>query len=348
MLNGMIVGFFLACVTQNALGLSLAASFGPLNHEQQMVAEGIGIGAFIAAGGLCGYVVRRVFRRRTSSFWASTLGRWVIGRVAGAAVYGALVAVLWNPAIYAVAYLLAGVGSVAGVQAVAPLFLHVQVLIWIVALSAAWPLRTPVKERIGKASRPVRRLFRSLHMGRGGSSAFAGILEEWACRWKPGMVVLGASMFDRHWLVGIKDDRMLLTAAGNGSGKDRCSIIPNLLKYPGSIYCQDFKGQLAAVTAQARRDMGQSVHILDPMGVLMEKVSCFNPVAMLDPKARDYVEQIDAIVDALVIGGDDKNRFWDDAARTLISGLIDFVVRRDSDREFMPRVKDTEAEAVNA
>ena len=55
------------------------------------------------------------------------------------------------------------------------------------------------------------------------------------------------------------------------------------------------------MTAQARRDMGQAVHILDPMG---EGGAGFNPLQALDPEARDYVEQIDAIVDALVIGGD--------------------------------------------
>ena len=78
---------------------------------------------------------------------------------------------------------------------------------WSGAILAAWHLRTPVKVCIGKGSRPLRRLVRSLGMGGGGSSAFAGICEEWANRWKPGMILLGASMFDSKWLVGIRDDR---------------------------------------------------------------------------------------------------------------------------------------------
>ena len=93
------------------------------------------------------------------------------------------------------------------------------------------------------------------------------------------MILLGASMFDRKWLVGIRDDRMMMTAAGTGAGKNRNSIIPNLLTWPGSIYCQDFKGQNAAVTAQRRRDMGQAVHILDPMAALSENGARFNPFA---------------------------------------------------------------------
>ena len=74
--------------------------------------------------------------------------------------------------------------------------------IWGVPILAAWYLRTITKVCIGKGSRPLRRLIRSLGMGGGGSSAFAGICEEWSNRWKPGMILLGASMFDRKWLVG--------------------------------------------------------------------------------------------------------------------------------------------------
>ena len=54
------------------------------------------------------------------------------------------------------------------------------------------------------------------------------------------------------------------------------------------------------------------------------------------------------IVDALVIGGDDKNRFFDDAARTLIAGLIDYVMRCDSDGEFEPPADDTAMEGSDA
>jgi type IV secretion system protein VirD4 len=139
----------------------------------------------------------------------------------------------------------------------------------------------------------------------------------------------------------------MMTVAGTGAGKGRSAIIPNLLTYPGSVYCQDFKGQNAAVTAQRRRTMGQTVHILDPMGAVLEKGARLNPLEPLDPKARGYVEQIDSIVDALVIGSDDKNRFFEDAARTLIAGLIDYVVRRDGDGEFEPPADDDAMEDID-
>ena len=93
-----------------------------------------------------------------------------------------------------------------GVPFSSELLFGVVLWMWGVPILAAWYLRTITKVCIGKGSRPLRRLIRSLGMGGGGSSAFAGICEEWANRWKPGMILLGASMFDRNWLVGIRDD----------------------------------------------------------------------------------------------------------------------------------------------
>ena len=288
--------------------------------------------------------LRRCFRGAGSAFWTSTLGRWLIGRIAGTLVFAGLWGAGFFLAQRSLDPLLDGLFRL-GVPGSNALLYGVVLWLWGGPVLFAWYLRTITKVCIGKGSRPLRRLVRSLGQGGGGSSAFAGICEEWANRWKPGMILLGASLFDRKWLVGIRDDRGFGIVAGNGAGKGRSSIIPTLLTYPGPVYCQDFKGQNAAVTAQARRDMGQAVHILEPMG---EGGAGFNPVQPLDPEARDYVEQIDAIVDALVIAGDAKNMFWDESARTLIAGLIDYVVRCDSDGEFEPPADDAAMEGSNA
>ena len=225
-----------------------------------------------AYGGFQG--LRRCFRGAGSAFWTSTLGRWLIGRIAGTLVFGGL---------SGTGFLLAqrALESAAGCAVPAGHAVIERAAVRRRAVGvgrpdlAAWHLRTIAKVCIGKGSRPLRRLVRSLGMGGGGSSAFAGICEEWSCRWKPGMILLGASMFDRKWLVGIPDDRGIGGRRRQRRGKGRSSIIPNLLTYPGSVYCQDFKGQNAAVTAQRRRDMGQAVHILEPMG---EGGARFNPL----------------------------------------------------------------------
>ena len=96
---------------------------------------------------------------------------------------------------------------------------------------------------IGKSTRKPRQWYRSFNFGRGGSAGFASILEEWANRWRPGMIFLGHSLHDRRWPVGVKDDRMLMTLAGNGGGKGESAIINNLLTYPGSVFINDTKEQ---------------------------------------------------------------------------------------------------------
>ena len=339
------IAALLGCVSHFAIGTAHAFEISAPDDAQVAEVFWAVVVVVVAYGVFQG--LRRCFRGAGSAFWTSTLGRWLIGRIAGAFVFAGLLGTGFFLSTIA-AVLVVMTLLLLGVPLSKELSGCIVLSMWAGAIGAAWHLRTAVKVCIGKGSRPLRRLVRSLGQGAGGSSAFAGICEEWCNRWKPGMVLLGASMFDRKWLVGIRDDRMMMTAAGTGAGKNRNSIIPNLLTWPGSVYCQDFKGQNAAVTAQRRRDMGQAVHILDPMAALSENGARLNPVAPLDPKARDYVEQIDVIVDALVIGGDDKNRFFDDAARTLIAGLIDYVVRCDSDGEFEPPADDTAMEGSDA
>lgn len=53
-------------------------------------------------------------------------------------------------------------------------------------------------------------------------------------------------------LVGIRDDRHIMTVAGSRSGKSTAAIIPNLLQYRGSVLAIDPKGELASRTARRR------------------------------------------------------------------------------------------------
>lgn len=306
----------------------------------------IGFGVQCAAGCIGWHVLRRAMRGSMSGFWHSTLGRYVIGRIVGIAVFTVLAKLGLFIATYAVVYALAGVIGVFGLKAALALVPVFRAAIYALAAAFAWTGRTPVKVAIGKGTRRLRRLYRSLHMGAGGSAGFATIFDEWANRWRPGMIFLGHSLHDRYWPVGIKDDRMMLTIGSNGGGKGETSILPNLLSYPGSIFCNDVKGQNAAVSAQRRRDLGQTVHILDPMGTLGQGTAHLNPLDALDPQSKNYVEDIFGIVDALVIAGNPQNRFWDESARTVIAGAIDYLVRRQGD-EFAPPEDFNEREKVD-
>ena len=319
----------LACVSPLAIGTARAFELSAPDDAQVVDVFWIVVVAVSAFGVFQG--LRRCFRGAGSAFWTSTLGRWLIGRIAGTFVFGGLLGA---------GFLLSTSAAVLVAETLIRLRLPlsngligcIMLSMWAGAIFAAWRLRTITKVCIGKGSRPLRRLVRSLGMGGGGSSAFAGICEEWACRWKPGMILLGASMFDRHWLVGVKDDRHQVTISSTGGGKGRSVVLPQLLTYPGSVLCVDVKGQNAAVTAARRRAMGQTVHVFDPINALEGPAARYNPLADLDPASQDYAEQLDLVADALVIPGGDKSIFWDKSARIVIAGVLDYIVRAPEQR----------------
>ncbi|WP_018263998.1 type IV secretory system conjugative DNA transfer family protein [Methylobacterium sp. WSM2598] len=198
--------------------------------------------------------------------------------------------------------------------------------------TAAWLLSRPIKIFLGRSTRPLRWLIANRHAGMGGSARFSGLLDEWANPWEPGQILLGRSKYDPNWMVGIHDDRHVLTMATNRAGKGRSQIVPALLTWPGSVLVIDPKGQNAAITALKRKEMGQTVRILDPLGEIKDPelkklVARFNPLASLKLGALDYVEQVRAIAESCVVPSGDKNgAFFDNAARTLIAGVNDLVV----------------------
>lgn len=124
-------------------------------------------------------------------------------------------------------------------------------------------------------------------------------------------------------LVGVKDDRHMMTIAGTRAGKGRSCIIPNLKKYRGSILTIDPKGELALETAKIRADMGQDVKVIDPFGEtdgkLSEYEARFNPMQHMT--LESMVEDAVLIADALIVPAH-KDSYWDDAARTFIEGVI--------------------------
>lgn len=101
-----------------------------------------------------------------------------------------------------------------------------------------------------------------------------------------GKVLIGA--LGSH-LIGIEDDRHILTVAGSRSGKS-VGLISNLLFYPGSILATDPKGELAEITAARRAAMGQKIYVLDLFLNGSDQVSkyraSYNPMAVLSPDSQ--------------------------------------------------------------
>lgn len=126
-------------------------------------------------------------------------------------------------------------------------------------------------------------------------------------------------------MIGLKDDRHIITVAGSRGGKSACLLIPNLKLYPGSALVIDPKGELAGATAARRRDeMGQQVHVLDPWGVtgLSEDfLSAFDPLAQLREDPANLIDNADLLADALIVASS-KEPHWTDAARALLRALV--------------------------
>lgn len=141
---------------------------------------------------------------------------------------------------------------------------------------------------------------------------------------KPGRKILVGALGSR--LVGIDDDRHILTCAGSRSGKS-VGLIGNLLFYPGSILATDPKGELAEITAKRRAAMGQRIHVLDPFGTASNSVqkwrASYNPVDVLEPGSQTFLEDAALIAESIVVQNpDQKDPHWDESAKNFIEGVI--------------------------
>lgn len=135
--------------------------------------------------------------------------------------------------------------------------------------------------------------------------------------WKRGRVLLG------KWqgrLIGRDDDRHIVTLAGNRAGKTQTALIPNLLRYPGSVVVLDPKGELAKATTAARRRMGQRICVFDPFGVTGMPSASYNPFSELAGTNPQYIAaDIAQAVDAIVINNA-KDPHWTDGGKNLLRG----------------------------
>jgi type IV secretion system protein VirD4 len=125
-------------------------------------------------------------------------------------------------------------------------------------------------------------------------------------------------------LIGIDDNRHAMTVGGSRGGKS-VTLTGNMLFYPGSVLALDPKGELAAITAARRAEIGQKVCILDPFNITPERLKLhrcrFNPLSILDPSGDTMIEDAELIADALVIAAG-KDPHWDESSRNQIEGLL--------------------------
>ncbi len=144
---------------------------------------------------------------------------------------------------------------------------------------------------------------------------------QWAYRnasTKVGGIILG---YRNGRGIGCDDNRHLLTVAGSRGGKGVSLIVPNLLLYDGSVLAIDPKGELARITARARREKGQKVVVLDPFEESGLSSGRFNPLDELEPQSRHVKDDAGQIADALIVANE-RDPHWTDSARILVKSLI--------------------------
>lgn len=140
-------------------------------------------------------------------------------------------------------------------------------------------------------------------------------------------------------------DRHGLLVAPARTHKGTSFIVPNLLTYEGSCVVIDPKGENAMMTAEARYDMGQEVHNLDPWGIVDidgAKRSRLNPMDWLVHGDPEMVENAMILADALIIPTGSNDSFWDEEAKGLLLGIIIYVAtdEREAGQRHLGRVRD--------
>jgi len=119
--------------------------------------------------------------------------------------------------------------------------------------------------------------------------------------------------------------------APTGVGKGVSCVIPFLLTCEESCVVVDFKGDLATITAKARRHMGHEIVILDPFKVVAKlkfKSATFNPLDFISKDSPLAIDDCNALAQALVVRtGEEKEPHWLDSAEAWIAAITATVVQ---------------------
>lgn len=122
-------------------------------------------------------------------------------------------------------------------------------------------------------------------------------------------------------LITYAGDGHLMTFAPTGTGKTSGPVICNALKHPGQLIVIDMKGEIYKATAQARRDMGQKVHVIDLHDGA--ETDSLNPLDLIFLKGTEPAAIARSFAGELVDRtGEERERYWQDWAETLIAGAI--------------------------
>jgi len=123
-------------------------------------------------------------------------------------------------------------------------------------------------------------------------------------------------------LITYSGDGHLMTFAPTGTGKTSGPVICNALTHRGQLIVIDIKGEIHAATATARQAMGQEVHVLD-MRDNNPVPGSLNPLDLLALSGTDHAAMARGFAAEIIERtGEEREKFWNDWAETVISGGI--------------------------
>jgi type IV secretion system protein VirD4 len=153
---------------------------------------------------------------------------------------------------------------------------------------------------------------------------------------RPEQDELAVSSFITAWKSGGRNNELirlkkfvhLLTVAPAGAGKTVSVLAPNLLSYLGSCVVVDPKGELFFISAAWRKKQGHKIVLIDPFNVTRTGQGlCFNPMALIDPNAIDFIDQCRDLANMLIIRtGKELQPYFDDMAEAVLTAIIAFVI----------------------
>ncbi len=126
------------------------------------------------------------------------------------------------------------------------------------------------------------------------------------------------------------DNRHLVTTGATRSGKGATVLVPALLQVPHSLIVADPKGQLAAVTARRRHEMGHVVRFLNPFAMHGGAPwhlgrDRYNPLAHIQLDHGDGFANMAALSQALILT-QGREPYFDDTARDLVTTINLFLI----------------------
>jgi len=126
-------------------------------------------------------------------------------------------------------------------------------------------------------------------------------------------------------LVTYSGDGHLMTFAPTGTGKTSGPVICNALRHKGQLIALDIKGEIYKATAQARRDMGQEVHVLDLRDDGIP--GSLNPLDLMTLGGTDHAAMARSMAAEIIERGvNERDRFWNDWAETMLAGGITWLL----------------------